>query len=100
MAGIPPGDLALQEPAEGAQVVGAVLSPTGSITPVSTPTTPSALSPEGMYCYGNERQALADQTRFFNNELLSDVVLKVMKSYIYRKLGNIHRQSPVLKILK
>lgn len=34
-------------------------------------------SPEGIDCYGNERQALAEQSKFFNNSLLSDVNLVV-----------------------
>lgn len=48
-------------------------------TAVSTPS-PTALSvtsPEGIDCYGNERQALTDQAKFFNNPLLSDVILIV-----------------------
>ena len=29
----------------------------------------------GIDCYGNEREALMEQGRFFNNKLLSDVVI-------------------------
>ena len=32
---------------------------------------------EGLECYGNERQMLTDMARFYNNEMLSDVRLKV-----------------------
>ena len=56
------------------------LSPTTSSTafPTIIARSPSgSLSPDGWDCYGNERQAFADQVRFFNNSLLSDVRLKV-----------------------
>ena len=36
-----------------------------------------AIPPEGLDCYGNERQMLQDQLKFFNNPLLSDVTLKI-----------------------
>lgn len=31
----------------------------------------------GIDCYGNEREILTEQARFYNNKLLSDVVLQV-----------------------
>lgn len=48
---------------------------TAASTP--SPTALSVTSPEGIDCYGNERQALTDQAKFFNNSLLSDVILVV-----------------------
>ena len=36
-----------------------------------------SLTPEGMDCYGNERQTLAQQGRFYNNSQLSDVKIRV-----------------------
>lgn len=52
--------------------------PSNSVT-VSSPTTLSLAlsSPEGIDCYGNERQALADQAKFYNNSTLSDITLNV-----------------------
>ncbi|XP_071504379.1 BTB/POZ domain-containing protein 17-like [Diadema antillarum] len=35
------------------------------------------LPPGGVDCYGNERKALSDMTRFYNNAQLSDIKLKV-----------------------
>lgn len=48
----------------------------------SSPQSPASLSlalesPEGIDCHGNERQALDEQTKFYNNPLLSDVTLNV-----------------------
>ncbi|XP_076442077.1 BTB/POZ domain-containing protein 17-like [Babylonia areolata] len=48
----------------------------------SSPQSPASLSlalesPEGIDCHGNERQALIEQAKFFNNPLLSDVKLVV-----------------------
>ncbi|XP_013382450.1 BTB/POZ domain-containing protein 17-like [Lingula anatina] len=84
MAGLPPSDL---------QLVDSTLDPTaGEFSAMDTSSFPElstsscssyTLSPEGTYCYGNERKALADQTRFFNSEILSDVILKVGEQTFY-----------------
>ncbi|XP_014663227.1 PREDICTED: kelch-like protein 7 [Priapulus caudatus] len=55
------------------------LSPIHSLhikPPISSPP-PPILSPEGMDCFGNERSALSEQAKFYDNPLLSDVLLKV-----------------------
>lgn len=48
-----------------------------TVTLTSSPSTLSLSSPEGIDCYGNERQVLTKQTKFFNNEALSDIILTV-----------------------
>ena len=58
-----------------------------SVSKTPSPTDPHPLTPEGMDCYGNERQALADLGRFFNNPTLSDVKLRVGgRTYYAHKL--------------
>lgn len=47
-----------------------------SSSKTSSPSDPRSLS-DGMDCFGNERQMLTDMVKFFNNELLSDVRLRV-----------------------
>jgi hypothetical protein len=43
-----------------------------------SPGTPSkVIPPEGLSCYGNERQMLQDQAKFYNSSTLSDVTLIV-----------------------
>lgn len=37
----------------------------------------NVLSLAGIDCYGNEREVLTEQGRFYNNRLLSDVILQV-----------------------
>ena len=58
----------------------------------SSPQSPASLSlalesPEGIDCHGNERQALLEQAKFYNNPLLSDVTLVVgNEQYFAHKL--------------
>ena len=58
----------------------------------SSPQSPASLSlalesPEGIDCHGNERQALVEQAKFYNNPLLSDVTLVVgNEQYFAHKL--------------
>lgn len=44
------------------------------------------VSLEGIDCYGNERQVLSDQVKFYNNIILSDVIFVVggNKFYVYK----------------
>lgn len=48
-----------------------------SKTPSPTSACARPITPEGMDCHGNERQALVDLGRFFNCQTLSDVRLRV-----------------------
>lgn len=60
-----------------------------SFMEVLTPTTFSLAleSNAGIDCFGNERNALANQAKFFNNQLLSDITLVVVKKkYFCHKL--------------
>ncbi|XP_036359258.1 BTB/POZ domain-containing protein 17-like isoform X3 [Octopus sinensis] len=60
-----------------------------SFMEVLTPTTFSLAleSNAGIDCFGNERHALANQAKFFNNQLLSDITLVVVKKkYFCHKL--------------
>ncbi|CAL1534997.1 unnamed protein product [Lymnaea stagnalis] len=44
-------------------------------------------SEDGIDCYGNEREVLSEQAKFFNNKLLSDVILQVEnEKYFAHKL--------------
>ena len=58
----------------------------------SSPQSPASISlalesPEGIDCHGNERQALLEQAKFYNNPLLSDVTLVVgNEQYFAHKL--------------
>ncbi|KAK7103942.1 hypothetical protein V1264_018731 [Littorina saxatilis] len=57
-------------------------APNSSSNTSSSPQSPASLSlalesPEGIDCHGNERQALVEQAKFYNNSLLSDVTLVV-----------------------
>ncbi|XP_067681670.1 BTB/POZ domain-containing protein 17-like [Haliotis asinina] len=54
-------------------------------------------SPEGIDCYGNERQALAEQSKFFNNSLLSDVNLVVAGQRYYAHKIVLVRASDVFE---
>ena len=46
-------------------------------TPSPTSLNLALSSPEGINCYGREREALSDQAKFCNNEKLSDIILLV-----------------------
>ena len=48
-----------------------------SSTPSPTSLNLALSSPEGINCYGREREALTEQSKFCNNEKLSDIVLVV-----------------------
>lgn len=52
---------------------------------------------DGLHCYGNERQMLQDQAKFFNNPLLSDVVLKVGDRVFYAHKFILIRSSDVFE---
>lgn len=54
-----------------------------SVSTATSPTTLILSSPEGIDCYGNERQVLMKQTKFFNNEALSDIILTVGGNKFY-----------------
>jgi hypothetical protein len=54
-----------------------------SVSMATSPTTLILCSPEGIDCYGNERQVLMKQTKFFNNEALSDIILTVGGNKFY-----------------
>lgn len=77
LAPIIPLDLLLED-VEGSLEHSLNNTSTGSLSPQSPASLSLALeSPEGIDCHGNERQALVEQTKFFNNPLLSDVILVV-----------------------
>ncbi|XP_070577318.1 BTB/POZ domain-containing protein 17-like isoform X2 [Ptychodera flava] len=82
-----------QQQAEPAQNAAANNSPVNqdqaqpSTSTCSNGTSFGTSSSEGVECYGNERNALAEQAKFFNNPLLSDIKLKVGgKTYHAHKL--------------
>lgn len=67
---------------------------------VSLPSSPTALSlasPEGIDCYGNERQVLSDQAKFYNNTTLSDVTLVVGGNKFYAHKLILVRSSDVFE---
>lgn len=67
---------------------------------VSLPSSPTALSlasPEGIDCYGNERQVLSDQAKFYNNTTLSDVTLMVGGNKFYAHKLILVRSSDVFE---
>ena len=68
-----------------------------SVTIATSPTSISLSSPEGIDCYGNERQALADQVKFYNNELLSDIILVVGGNRIFAHKLILVRSSDVFE---
>jgi len=68
---------------------------TASTTP--SPTTLSLNSPEGIDCHGNERQALTDQAKFFNNALLSDVTLIIGNAKLFAHKLILVRSSDVFE---
>ena len=83
-----PLDLLLGEGAEDQ----ADQAPNSASNASSSPQSPASLSlalesPEGIDCHGNERQALVEQAKFYNNPLLSDVTLVVgNEQYFAHKL--------------
>lgn len=67
---------------------------------VSIPSSPTALSlasPEGIDCYGNERQVLSDQAKFYNNSTLSDITLVVGGNKYYAHKLILVRSSDVFE---
>ncbi|KAH9508562.1 hypothetical protein Btru_052035 [Bulinus truncatus] len=57
-------------------------------------------SEEGIDCYGNEREALTEQARFYNNKLLSDVILQVEnEKYFAHKLVLVRASQVFEKML-
>ena len=54
-------------------------------------------SPEGIDCHGNERQVLGEQAKFFNNPLLSDVILVVGGERFYAHKLVLVRSSDVFE---
>ncbi|KAK7473688.1 hypothetical protein BaRGS_00035085 [Batillaria attramentaria] len=83
-----PLDLLLGEGAED----GLEQAPNSASNDSSSPQSPASLSlalesPEGIDCHGNERQALVEQAKFYNNPLLSDITLIVgNEKYFAHKL--------------
>ncbi|XP_074640024.1 BTB/POZ domain-containing protein 17-like isoform X2 [Tubulanus polymorphus] len=64
-----------------------------------SPTTPStkAVFGDGIDCYGDERQMLTDQEKFYNNQVLSDIVLKVGTQRFYAHKLMLIRASDVFE---
>ncbi|KAK6999860.1 BTB/POZ domain-containing protein 17 [Biomphalaria glabrata] len=57
-------------------------------------------SEEGIDCYGNEREALTEQGRFYNNKLLSDITLQVEnEKYFAHKLVLVRASQVFEKML-
>jgi len=54
-------------------------------------------SEDGIDCYGNERDVLCEQTKFFNNKLLSDVILLVGTDRFYAHKLVLVRASQVFE---
>ncbi|KAK3799272.1 hypothetical protein RRG08_054398 [Elysia crispata] len=52
---------------------------------------------EGIDCYGNEREALIEQGRFFNNKLLSDVVIVLESEKFFAHKFVLVRSSQVFE---
>ncbi|GFO20495.1 BTB/POZ domain-containing protein 17 [Plakobranchus ocellatus] len=52
---------------------------------------------EGIDCYGNEREALSEQARFFNNKLLSDVVIALESDKFFAHKFVLVRSSQVFE---
>lgn len=52
-------------------------------------------SPDGIDQYGNEREALAEQAKFYNNPMLSDVMLRVGDVHYYAHKLMLVRSSDV-----
>ena len=76
MAPVVPLDLFMDE--ESTNVLQAHHSVSNSSQSLSPTSLSLALeSPEGIDCYGNERQVLVDQMKFYNNPTLSDITLVV-----------------------
>lgn len=68
-----------------------------SSTNAGTPTCISVLSPEGIDCYGDEKQCLMDQAKYFNNPTLSDVILVVGGSKFFAHKLMLVRSSDVFE---
>ena len=70
-----------------------------SVCSTTSPTSSNLqpLTPEGMDCYGNERQMLKEQAKFYNNPLLSDVTLKLGTSLYHAHKLILVRASEVFE---
>ncbi|ESP02912.1 hypothetical protein LOTGIDRAFT_177842 [Lottia gigantea] len=70
-------NLPLERPVVNSPVSDDNSDQTVTVTPPSKTLTLALNSPEGIDCYGNERKALLDQGKFYNNPVLSDIKLVV-----------------------
>ncbi len=111
MAGAPP-NLPLGSFYHGGHPMPVPLPPPGGATRGNGTSTPSsalqtsktpspsdlrALSAEGIDCYGNERQMLQEMSKFFNNDLLSDVKLRVGEQVFFAHKLILVRSSDVFE---